>query len=179
MTPFKTTVFLLAMILAVYGSPVLQEEQVSKDIKEEVAPLAYTVPNSTWNYSTVEEILAEIAANKAEQNTKTGHIVHKRYKCKECTYTITCLGPFHLQLLFFFLSRALGCASTVVAYGSNTGAAFTDFATTHPWPCGVDIVQIRIREGGLIDAIQLRYRTVDGVYIQGARRGGEEALNMS
>ena len=83
----------------------------------------------------------------------------------------------HFLLLFSPL-RALGCVSTAVAYGSSTGTAFADFTSaidftsTSQWPCGVDIVQIKLRVGGLIDAIQLRYRTVDGVYIQGPWRGG-------
>ena len=84
--------------------------------------------------------------------------------------------------VFSPLTRALGCAATGVAYGSNTGAAFTDFTTTNPWPCGVDVVEIRIRAGSLIDAIQMRYKTVDNTYIQGARRGGgggaEHVINL-
>ena len=80
-----TAIFLLAMSIAVSGSRVPEKEGASKQL-EEVAPLAYTVPNSTWNYSTIEEILAEIAANKAEQTDETGQNadpgrkIQKRYK---------------------------------------------------------------------------------------------------
>ena len=77
----------------------------------------------------------------------------------------------------FFLSRsllfrALGCADTQVAYGSTTGTAFSDFTGTNPWPCGVDITDIRIRSGNIVDAIQVTYKTVDGRIISGERRGG-------
>ena len=68
-------------------------------------------------------------------------------------------------------NRALGCAKTSVAYGSNVGTAFSEF-TTNPWPCGVDITQITIRHGTVIDAVQIVYKTVDQHYITGARNGG-------
>ena len=67
----------------------------------------------------------------------------------------------------------MGCAQTRVAYGSNTGAAFSDFNTTNPWPCGVDITELRIRHGHLIDSIQLTYKTVDQFIIIGPQRGGQ------
>ena len=74
--------------LTAHGSPVQGKEGVSKD-KEEVG---YTEPNTTWTYSTVEEILAEITANKAEQEVDTeGHTVSKRYIHNYvCTYACVC-----------------------------------------------------------------------------------------
>ena len=66
----------------------------------------------------------------------------------------------------------MGCADTGVAYGSTRGTAFADFTGTNPWPCGVDITDMRIRRGTIIDAIQVTYKTVDGRIISGERRGG-------
>ena len=71
-----TVIFLLAISAAVSGSPVQGKEGVSKEV-------GYTEPNTTWTYSTVEEILAEIAANKGEQDVDAeGHTIDKRYQVK-------------------------------------------------------------------------------------------------
>ena len=59
-----------------------------------------------------------------------------------------------------------------MAYGSSNGTAFADFNGTRPWPCGVDIVEIRISAGAMIDSIQVKYKTVDNTIIQGESRGG-------
>lgn len=53
-------------------------------------------------------------------------------------------------------------------YGSN-GATFVDFGTGY---CGVDIRQIRIRHGYLIDAIQVTYKSETRRRIPKPRRGG-------
>ena len=59
-----------------------------------------------------------------------------------------------------------------MAYGSTVGPAFSDFTTTQPWPCGVDITEIRVRHGSLIDALQMTYRTIDQQVIYRPWRGG-------
>ena len=89
MSRIFATVLVLAYFFTVQGNPVPLEEEVSKD-KEKVIPHAYTVPNSTWNYSTIEEILQEIADSKGQQDGETeGHTINKRYSLKvigTCTY---------------------------------------------------------------------------------------------
>ena len=77
----KTIYIIIGFIclFTAHGSPVPEKEGASDDKEpEEVIPLAYTVPNSTWNYSTIEEILAEIATNKAEKTDETEHRIQKR-----------------------------------------------------------------------------------------------------
>ena len=87
--------------------------------------------------------------------------------------------------MLIYTSRALGCVDTGVAYGSNVGTAFADFTGTHPWPCGVDIVQIIITHRYWIYTIQVRYKTVDNVVIQKPVRGNldgnahyEDVINL-
>jgi hypothetical protein len=70
------------------------------------------------------------------------------------------------------MCRALGCSSTGVAYGSTAGTAFADFTGTNPWPCGVDIREVRIRSVTLVDSIQVTYRTFDNRIMLKPQRGG-------
>jgi hypothetical protein len=66
----------------------------------------------------------------------------------------------------------LGCSQTDVAFGSRSGAAFTDFNGSTSCPCGEDIREIRISHSIIIDAIQVTYRTVDGEIVSEPKRGG-------
>jgi hypothetical protein len=76
------------------------------------------------------------------------------------------------NVCLLLMCRALGCSNTGVAYGSTTGTAFADFTGTNPWPCGVDIREVRIWTGTLVDAIQVTYRTFDNTVMLKPRRGG-------
>ena len=48
-----------------------------------------------------------------------------------------------------------------------------DFASSNPWPCGVDITQIVIHHGCAIDSIQVTYKTYDGKTIVRPKHGGD------
>ena len=61
------------------------------------------------------------------------------------------------------------CSSTVGAYGGREGTAFVDITTNH---CSVDITDIWVRSGDIIDSIQVRYRFPDGHSDTRPRRGG-------
>lgn len=66
-----------------------------------------------------------------------------------------------------YLYRAIVCKSTRM-YGRN-GATFADFGTNR---CGVDIKQITIRHGSIIDAVQVIYKSETKNQILKPRRGG-------
>ena len=88
-------IFVLSSLLAlacgfllVDGNPLPQEEgegdKEGEKVEgvEEAIPHAYTLPNATYNYSTIQQILEEIAANKHKQDPDTPHhVISKRYMC--------------------------------------------------------------------------------------------------
>ena len=61
------------------------------------------------------------------------------------------------------------CSSTVGAYGGREGTAFVDVPTNH---CGVDITEIWVYSGDIMDSIQVKYRFSDGHSEIMPRRGG-------
>ena len=65
--------------------------------------------------------------------------------------------------------RPCACSTTVGAYGGREGTAFVDVTTNS---CDVDITDIWIRHGNIIDAIQVRYNFSDGHLETMPRRGG-------
>ena len=75
------------------------------------------------------------------------------------SHTHTCivkvgLYEFYRFLLCCRMSRSSGCYSTVGSYGGWGGYAYADI---NPDPCNVDIQQIQIRSGAVVDAIQVTY----------------------
>lgn len=92
-----------------------------------------------------------------------------------CTLCVNYYSTCHFSYLQYCehkICRALGCVKTSVAYGGTFGGkTFTDFPGTDPWPCGVDITEIRIYHHNIINGIQVTYRTVDGESVQKPRRG--------
>ena len=76
---FIKLLVILALFVGAYSSPVPEEKEEEIKELEEVVPHAYTVPNSTWDFSTVDEILEEIVDNKREQRKNSNeHAINKR-----------------------------------------------------------------------------------------------------
>ena len=65
--------------------------------------------------------------------------------------------------------RPCTCSTTIGAYGGQQGTFFVDVATN---ACNVEITDIWIRHGSIVDAIQVRYRFSDGRLQTMPRRGG-------
>ena len=65
--------------------------------------------------------------------------------------------------------RASYACSPAGAYGGQEGTAFVDITTD---PCSVDIADIWVQSGDVLDAIQLRYRFPDGQSETMPIRGG-------
>ena len=77
-----------------------------------------------------------------------------------------------LNLSFFFfhrVSRDFGCFSTTGSYGGGGGDSYQDISTNF---CDVDIRNVYIRSGSIVDAIQIQYRYPDGRLYTAPRRGG-------
>ena len=65
--------------------------------------------------------------------------------------------------------RPCPCSTTVGAYGGRQGTAFVDIPTN---PCDVEISEIWVHHGSIVDAIQTRYKFSDGNYATKPLRGG-------
>ena len=51
-----------------------------------------------------------------------------------------------------------------------------DILSSNPGPCGVDITYMILRHGGVIDSIQVIYKTYDGNAIIGPKHGGDGGI---
>ena len=65
--------------------------------------------------------------------------------------------------------RPCACKTTVGPYGGRAGTAFVDITTNS---CDVEITDIWIRHGDIVNAIQMRYKFSDGHLQTMPNRGG-------
>ena len=65
--------------------------------------------------------------------------------------------------------RPCACSTTIGSYGGRQGTAFVDVPTNH---CDVNITDIWIAHGGIVDSIQVQYNFTGGDEQKMPRRGG-------
>ena len=77
----------------------------------------------------------------------------------------------HYNIILYSLhrgKRACPCQSSP-SYGGSSGRAFAD----HPVnPCGADIIRVSIRQGIIIDSIQMTYKSWSDEVTTGPQHGG-------
>jgi hypothetical protein len=87
-----------------------------------------------------------------------------------CSLEVLPTSTFQYSTLIYRSKRSsCACTTTIGAYGGREGTAFVDVPTN---PCDVQISDIWVRHGGIVDAIQLQYNFSDGSQQTTPLRGG-------
>ena len=91
------------------------------------------------------------------------------YASRKCYFMHNTALSLTINCAFYRGSRSCGCSYTYGAYGGPGGHYFADVTTN---PCSVNIRNIYIQSGGVVDAIQIQYQYLNGRYYTAPLRGG-------